>query len=90
MNLGHVPVAAYHDFTQLDSRGLGGKTMIMHHMKNHYEGLINTKPQLKIQAPKKYIYEDKHKHKKKQLLDPNAEVKVAFRKIASTNKGRAL
>jgi hypothetical protein len=86
-----APVQPYADFTQIDPRSVGGRAVIMLHMKNHYDKLVGTKPQLKIQAPKKYIYEEgKHvpAHRKpNKLIDPKLEVRHAFRKVAKMNKG---
>ena len=79
----------YSDFTQVDDRCIGGKTLIVQHMKNHYGQLTETKPQLKIEEPKRYIHETRkpvHKQKNK-LIDENLEVKVAFRKVAMATKG---
>ena len=33
----------YTDFTMVDDRCVGGKTIIMQHMKNHYDQLVDTK-----------------------------------------------
>lgn len=79
----------YSDFTLVDDRCIGGKTLIVQHMKNHYDQLKETKPQLKIEAPKKYIHESRkpvHQQKNK-LIDENLEVKVAMRKVAQTKAG---
>lgn len=79
----------YRDFTHVDDRCVGGKTLVMQHMKNHYDQLTEVKPQVKIEAPKKYVHETRkpvHKVKNK-LIDPHHEVKVAFRKVANTTKG---
>lgn len=79
----------YSDFTKVDDRCVGGKTLVMQHMKSHYDKLVGTKPQLKIEAPKRYIHETRkpvHTRKNK-LIDEQLEVKVAFRKVANTTKG---
>lgn len=80
---------AYSDFTKIDDRCVGGKTVIMQHMKNHYDKLISPKPQLKIEEPKRYIHDTKKpKHKEvNKRVDPFEEVKVAMRKVATTTKG---
>ncbi len=88
MNQANHP-KGYNDFTKIDTRCIGGKTLVMQHMKNHYDQLVDTKPQLKIQEPKRYIHETKkpvHMRKNKNI-DENLEVKVAFRKVANTTKG---
>lgn len=86
-----APVQPYHDFTHIDSRSVGGRATIMLHMKNHYDKLVGPKPQIKITAPKKYIYEQgKHipSHLKgDKRIDPKLEMKTAFRKVAKMNKG---
>lgn len=79
----------YRDFTHVDDRCVGGKTLVIQHMKNHYDQLVDVKPQLKIEAPKKYVHETRKPvyAQKNKLLDPNLEVKVAFRKVAKMTKG---
>lgn len=88
MNQANHP-GGYSDFTHVDDRCVGGKTLIMHHMKNHYDKLVDTKPQLKIEEPKRYIHENrKPRHTlKDKRVDPYLDVKVAFRKVANTKKG---
>lgn len=88
MNQANHP-KGYNDFTKVDTRCIGGKTLVMQHMKNHYDQLVDTKPQLKITEPNRYIHATKkptHLHKNKNI-DENLEVKVAFRKVANQKTG---
>lgn len=79
----------YSDFTMIDGKGTGGKTLVMHHMKSHYDRIVAPKPSVNTAAPKKYIHENKkpvHLEKNKRI-DPNLEMRVAFRKVANMTKG---